>query len=324
MHKTLFLGIDIGGTKIAAGLVDAKGTIMGRDKCPTPSQGKAQGILSCITKLIKNLCAENDIPLRDIAGIGIGVPGIVDGETGKILITPNIQLSGRNIGQKLKNKLKIPVVTGNDVNLGTLGEKWVGAGRNVNNLIGIFPGTGVGGGIIINGKLYDWGAASAELGHMIIDINGPTCTCGNKGCLEAIVGRWAIERDIRKAIDKGEKSIITKMSGKKRAIIKSKILKKALKKKDHLVTGIMKRVAKTLGLACVSLRHVLNPDLIILGGGIMEACGEFILPRVEKVVRDDKFFKKAKIREIKIVESQLGDDAVIIGAACLIKQKLKK
>ncbi|MDD5584618.1 MAG: ROK family protein [Candidatus Omnitrophica bacterium] len=324
MQKTLFLGIDIGGTKIAAGLVDAKGNIMGRDKCPTPQGGQAKDILSSLVKLVRGILAENGLRIRDIAGVGVGIPGIVESETGNILLTPNIHLSGCNIAQKLKNKLRIPVAAGNDVNLGTLGEKWVGAGRNAHTLIGLFPGTGVGGGIIIGGKLYDWGAASGELGHMTMDINGPKCTCGNKGCLEAIVGRWAIERDIRKAIKKGEKTVITKISGKKFTVIKSKLLKKALKKKDPLVTGIMKRTAKTLGLACVSLRHILNPDVIILGGGIMEACGDFILPRVQKVVRNDAFFKKAKIRTIEIRESQLGDDAVVIGAACLIKQRLKK
>ncbi|MDD5194648.1 MAG: ROK family protein [Candidatus Omnitrophica bacterium] len=322
MKKNLFLGIDVGGTKIAAGIVDANGKIIAREKCPTPS-GHAKEVLSCLFKLIKKILRENN-KARGICGIGIGIPGIVDGQNGKILITPNIPLSGYSIAKILKSRFNLPVAAGNDVNLGVLGEKWMGSGKGAKNIVGIFPGTGVGGGIIINEKIYDWQAGAAELGHMIIEIDGPKCSCGNKGCLEAIVGRWAIERDIRKAVKKGKKTIIEKLAGKKLSMIKSKLLKKALKKKDPLVTGIMKRVAKALGVACINLRHILNPDVIILGGGVMEACGFFLLPKIKKFVEADKFFNKAKIRRLKIAESKLGDDAIIIGAACLIKQKLKK
>jgi glucokinase len=213
-------------------------------------------------------------------------------------------------------------VAGNDVNLGLLGEQWLGAARGVKNIIGLFPGTGIGGAIVSQGTLFlGREGAAAELGHMIMDLNGPPCSCGNRGCLEALASRWAIERDIRRAVKRGEKTILTEYT-EKLSPIKSKMLRKALGRKDPLVTHIIREAALTLGKACINLKHIFNPEMIVLGGGVIEACGDYMLPVIQKVSQNDPFFKSLK--PCKIVESSLEDDAVMLGAVALVKNSVLK
>jgi len=319
MKSKLFIGVDIGGTKILAGLISHSGQVLSRKKSSVPKKSSPQSILKTVSNLIKELLDKENCSIKSLGGIGLGVPGIVDPDKGKILVTPNTNLSGFALGPALKKKFKLKIALGNDVNLGVLGEKWLGAGKGVKNLVGIFPGTGVGGGIIINGQLLTGShGAAAELGHIVMELNGPLCTCGNRGCLEAMTGRWAIERDIRQAVKNGQKTIVTKLVDGKLAVIKSKTLREALDKEDPIVTEIMTRVSQTLGLACISIRHLFDPEMIIFGGGIIEACGNFLLPIIRKVTGKDPLF--SKIPKCKIVESQLGDDAVILGAVALVKK----
>ncbi len=318
MLKKCFIGIDVGGTKISAALVTDKGGILAREKCPTPKNGGHRKILNTLSLLMEDLLQQKNLKRKNILGIGIGIPGIVNPENGRILITPNANLSGFALGKELRKKMKTRVVIGNDVNLGILGEQWLGAGKGKNNILGIFPGTGIGGGIILNGKLL-LGAqgAAAEIGHMTIDLKGPLCHCGNRGCLEAYCGRWAIERDIRSAIHRGRKSIITKLIKGNLKTIKSGTLKEALKKKDNLVTHIMKEKSEILGLGCVSLRHAFDPEIIVLGGGLIEACGNFILPIVKRMIKKDPFF--SRLGPCAVVPSKLEDNAVILGAVAAVK-----
>lgn len=321
MANTLFLGIDVGGTKISAALINRAGKIYARNKITTPARATNKEIIALLSRLILETLAKAAIKTKKLKGIGIGIPGIVDSKTGAIITTPNLKLSGTALAHALKIKFKCPVVLGNDVNLGVLGEKWMGAASTAENIVGIFPGTGIGGGVIINGKLLTGThGAGAELGHIIMDITGPQCTCGNKGCLEALTGRWAIERDIRTALSQGEKSVISSHLQGPGHKIKSSALREALQKKDPLVTAIMKRVSEILALACISLRHTFDPQLIVFGGGLIEACGDFLLPRIQKAVKADPFF--AGLENFSIVESLLGDDAVVLGAGALIQQHL--
>ncbi len=318
MKQKLFIGIDVGGTKIVAAVISPAGKILTRAKAATPPKAKPPAIFSLIIQLIEQILREGQFSRKDLGGIGIGIPGIVDSHS-HILATPNINLAGFALCTKINKKFHVKVVAGNDVNLGLLGEQWLGAGKRIKNIVGIFPGTGVGGAIIVDEKLLigPQGAA-AELGHVIITLDGPVCSCGNHGCLEALTGRWAIERDIRLGIKQGQKTLITKLTDGKLTSIKSKFLKAALKAKDPLTVGIMKKVGHNLGLACINMRHIFNPELIILGGGVIEACGGFLLPIINKTFHADPFF--AKIDRCKIAVSVLGDDAVILGAVALVKE----
>ncbi|MDZ4243232.1 MAG: ROK family protein [Candidatus Omnitrophota bacterium] len=323
MTDNVFIGIDVGGTKIAAALVNENGKVLARGKKPTPKNAAGKGVLSVIKKMLNALARDAGVPLSDARGIGIGIPGLVGPNNQDILATPNIRLAGFPLWKNLRKIFNGPIAINNDVNVGLLGEQWLGAARDAKDVLGLFPGTGVGGGIIINGKLVTGtrGAAS-EFGHMIMALNGPPCSCGNRGCLEALASRWSIERDIRAAVRKGRKTVITDLTGGDLSAIKSRVLKQALKAKDPLARDVVSKAADALGAACVSLNHIFNPEMIVLGGGVIEACGNFILPRVRKAVDADPFFSK-DINRCRVVESQLGDDAVILGAVALIRQELK-
>ncbi len=313
--KRYFIGIDIGGTKVYGGLVTPAGEIVTVHKLPTPSGAGVKEIVALIIKIVRALTLEADVPVKAVMGIGLAIPGIVDND-GRVIATPNLKLGNVDLKKILQKRLKCSISVGNDVNLGVLGERWLGAGRKADNIVGIFPGTGVGGGIIVKNEFMTGSqGAAAELGHMIIDPKGPKCSCGNSGCLEAHAGRWAIERDLRSAIKRGERSVITKLAGKDLAQVKSSSLSKALKAKDLLVVKVMTRAADSLGKACVSLNHIFNPDLFLFGGGVVEACGDFILPRVEKILRADPFFKR--LSTPKVVTAKLGDDAVMLGAVAM-------
>jgi glucokinase len=312
-----YIGIDIGGTKIAGAVVSASGKILCRTKTATPKKVKAQDIYACLTDTIDDLINESRLKRTQIKGIGVGVPGIVDTCHHHILAAPNIALTGFPLSTSLKRKFHMPVFMANDVNAGLLGEAWLGAAKGLSHVVGIFPGTGVGGAVISDGKLLlgSQGAAT-ELGHMIVQITGPLCHCGNHGCLEAMTSRWAIERDIRLGVKSGRKTVVTQLNNGQLNMIKSRILKEALMKNDPLVKSVLAKMATTLGQAAISLNHTFNPQAIIFGGGVIKACGDFILPIVTKEVKADPFFKK--FNACRILPSLLGDDAVILGAARLV------
>lgn len=317
----VYVGVDIGGTKVAAGLVDQAGKLFAVKKSPTPKGGSGQRIFRLTKELIQELLKDQKINRARIRGIGLGVPGIVRPDHRDILITPNVGLSGYPLAAQLEKSFKTRVVLGNDVNLGTLGEKWFGAGKGVENIIGLFPGTGVGGAIIIGGQLITGSqGAAGEIGHMVLDAHSPYKSAGLYGTVEALASRRAIERAIKEAVAKKVPTIITKLQGGTLAPVKSGVIAEALRRKDPLTMRIINEVCRVLGQACVSLRHILNPDMIILGGGVMEACGDYMLPRIRKISAADPFFKG--IDDCRIERSFLGDDAVILGAVVLLKQVL--
>ena len=317
----VYVGIDIGGTKVAVGLVGQTGKLFAVRKSPTPEGGSGPRIFRLVKGLIQELLKDQKINRARIRGIGLGVPGIVRPDHRDILITPNVGLSGYPLAAQLEKSFKTRVVLGNDVNLGTLGEKWFGVGKGVENIIGLFPGTGVGGAIIIDGKLITGSqGAAGEIGHMVLDMHSPRKSAGLYGTVEALASRRAIERAIKEAVAKKVPTIITKLQGGKLVAVKSGVLAEALWRKDPLTMRIVNEVCRVLGQACVSLRHILNPDMIILGGGVMEACGDYMLPRIRKISAADPFFRG--IDDCRVERSFLGDDAVILGAVVLLKQVL--
>ena len=321
LKNKVYVGVDIGGTKIAVGLVDQTGRLFVVKKSPTPEGGSGMRILQLTKELIRDLLQEEKINSRQIRGIGLGVPGIVRPNHRDILITPNVGLSRYPLTALLERSFRTKVVLGNDVNLGVLGEKWFGAGKGVHNIVGVFPGTGVGGAIIINGQLITGAqGAAGELGHMIMDMHSPHKSAGLYGTLEALASRRAIERGIKEAMARKVPTVITKIQKGKLDTIKSRVIAEALHRKDPLTMRVMNEVCQVLGQACVSLRHVLNPEMIIFGGGVIEACGDYMLPRIRAVSAADPFFKG--IDDCRIERSFLGDEAVILGAVVLLKQIL--
>ena len=313
-----FLGLDIGGTKIAGALVTNQGKILRRVKIATPPGGGSARLLVAVEETVRALLPEG-AKTPTIAGIGIGVPGLVGPDRGTILHAPNLRVKNCRLAAPLARRHRVPVVADNDVNLGVLGEQWLGAARGAQNVVGLFPGTGVGGGIIIRGELYSGHhGGGGELGHLTLVADGPPCTCGNRGCLEAFASRWAIEKKLRLALSQGKRSVLRQLLEGHRGPIKSGMIRKALKRKDPLVTRVMKEAGRALGQACASLRHVLDPELIIFGGGLIDACGDFLLPIIRQTAANDPYF--ASLPPCPIVPSRLGDDAVLLGAVALVRR----
>lgn len=318
MAKDFYIGVDVGGTKIAAAVVTSTGKILGREKGPTPRGRRASAVLAAIVEVVEDAMRDADVKPRKLIAIGIGVPGIVDAKGGRVVAAPNIPIAGAPIAATLRRNFRAHVTLGNDVNLGVLGERWLGAGRGVDDLVGIFPGTGVGGGVVCGGRLLTGAhGAAAELGHIVLNPGGPLCGCGARGCMEAYSSRTAIERDLREGARLGRATQVAELNGGRLNVIKSRVLAEALRLGDPLVTDVMRAAAQRLGDGCVTARHCFDPKLIVLGGGLVEACGDFILPIVRERLAADPLFRR--VGACPVVPAKLGDNATILGAVALAR-----
>jgi glucokinase len=305
-----FIGVDMGGTKILAVLANAAGEVQGSYKEPTLQDGTP--LADQVSAAIDGVLGQAGLAPADLGGIGLAVPGVVDSQTGLFVTAPNLEIDDHDLVGALRKRYPVPVVIGNDVNLGTYAEAMLGAGRGAGTSVGIFVGTGIGGGVVIDGVLRTGPEDLAgEIGHMVLLVDGPTCGCGNRGCWEALASRTAIERDIRQALADGRQSVISKLADPDQ--IRSRAIAKALKAADEVVTEIMTREAHYLAAGVLTLRHLLDPDVIIFGGGIFEACADFLLPLIEAEVRADQLTGSRD--SLRLVTSALGDDAVALGAA---------
>jgi len=315
------VGVDLGGTKTLAAVVGPTGEVLCRVKTKTPVQDGPSGVLGAVATCVEDAIAKSKINRSLIGGVGIGVPGPLDPETGVVKVAPN--LGWENIPAKtlLEKHLKLPVFAENDVNAGTVGEHRLGAGIGVKDLIGIFVGTGIGGGLIFGGRLYHgFGKVAGEIGHMIIQVNGPRCGCGNRGCFEAVASRTAIVRDLTKAVDKGRKTMLTKMvEDKDLQKVGSSALAEAYKAGDKLTVKTLRKAMRYCGIAVASLLNLLNPEMVVLGGGVVEALGAEYINRVKKIAKKRTF--EVTFKGVRIVQAQLGDDAVLLGAACLARDR---
>ncbi len=315
-----YLGIDVGGTKIQASLTEESGKILGRHRSPTPREGGPDEVVAAIDEAIEAVMGDHDLPLEGLSGIGIAVPGVVDPDKGLVVVTPNMNLTGVEIGPHLEDRFRVPVAVGNDCDLGTLGEAWLGSARDAQSAVGILVGTGIGSGIVTRGKLWRGAReAAAEIGHIVMEIGGPQCGCGNFGCFEALAGRAAIERDLAQAIEKGRKSVLTNLRDGDLRVIKSGALGDALEAGDELVTDVLRHAAEVIGHACLTVRHLLDPEVIVLGGGVMEACSDFMLPIIQEVVDSDRLAGARPAGPLRL--SSLGDNAVVLGALALARRQ---
>ena len=314
----LYFGVDVGGTKILAVLAGANGHVMARHRCPTPRGQGAEATVQAVGEAMAQCLTDSGAPGSSVRAAGVAVPGVPDPHADRIVFAPNIDLMGVPVAGPLSKRFGVPVVLGNDVNLGTLGELWQGSARGAASVVGLFPGTGLGGGIILDGHvLTGHHGAAAEIGHMLMDPSGPVCGCGRRGCLEAFASRTAIERDIRAAVQAGRKTLLTEMAGDL-SVIKSGMLRRALDAGDKLVCEVMAAAAEMLGRACMDMRRLVDPEMIVLGGGVVEACETFLMPIIERVLADDPL--NAAGPGPQVVVAGAGDDAVVLGAVALARQ----
>jgi glucokinase len=316
------LGIDLGGTKILAALVDPEGQIIGEAKVKTKAEKGPEAVIERIAETAREAVKQAGVGWASVQGVGIGVPGPMNPETGVIYRPPN--LPGWDevaLGPQLSEALGVPVCLENDVNLGTLGEYTFGAGRGTRDMVGVFVGTGIGGGLILDGKLRSgFRHAAAEVGHMIVLADGPVCGCGKRGCLESVASRTAIDRDLRLGIAAGRKSLIGELI-KDDTPPTSGALAEAWNKGDPLVTEVMSRAQWYLGLHTASIVNMIDPEMIVFGGGVVEAMGKELLVPIRVTARQ-YFIQQAGAEKVQIVLAKLGDYAGVLGAAVLARQRI--
>ncbi len=317
-----FVGVDMGGTKILAGVFDAQLNCLSRMKLSTKPERGTGEVIERVARCVKDAVDECDLSLKQVRGIGIGAPGAVDTQEGRVIFAPNLDWKDVPLKKALEKELDVPVFVENDCKLHTLGVFEAELKAKPRYLIGIFLGTGIGAGLILEGKPYTgFNGTAGEIGHMVIDVNGPECGCGNRGCFEAFASRRAIFRTIQGAVKKGQETVLTEMLGKDLADLRSGDLRKAIRRGDRFVEKVIEQAAEYTGIAVGNLINLFNPQVIVLGGGIIEQLENEMLPIIERVAKKHALPGTAK--GIEIMATRLGDDAGITGGAVLASRATK-
>jgi len=321
--NSYILGIDLGGTKVMAAVFDGDHKIISRARAKTQAWRDDEDVFHTIAATARRALTSAGIEAVDLRAIGIGAPGPLDPDTGYIIESSNMQFRNFPLGPRLTEAFGCPAAVDNDVNAGTYGEFKHGAAQRARNVLGMFVGTGIGGGLIINGALYHGFSKNAgEIGHIIIDTGGPRCGCGNRGCLEALASRTAITRDIRRQIKRGVKTSVKPLLKRETDMLSGGDLKKAYRAGDKLVMKVMHRAAKMIGIGIGSLVNVLAPEVVVLGGGVIEAMGDDFLARIDLSTRE--IAVEFATKDLQLVRAALGDDAGVIGAAMLARERLAR
>ncbi|MBP9900561.1 MAG: ROK family protein [Verrucomicrobiota bacterium] len=318
--KDYFVGVDLGGTKILAGVFNAKLELKGTTKLSTKADRGVDEVIERIARCVKEAVDECDLNLAQVRGIGIGAPGAVDTDAGRVIFAPNLP-GWKDVPLKkaLEKLLDVPVFLGNDCNVCTLGVFDQEYKAKPRDLIGIFIGTGIGGGLILNGDLYHGHNLTAgEIGHMVIEVNGPKCGCGNRGCFEALASRTAIFREIQAGVKEGQETMLTDMLGKDLSDMRSGDLRKAIRRGDKLATKVVEAAAEFAGIGVANLINILNPEIVVVGGGVIEALADEMMPTLIKAAKEHVM--PGTMSGIDIKASKLGDNAGITGAAVLARR----
>lgn len=308
------IGVDLGGTNITIALVDLKGKIKNKVKISTQADKEADFIIKTIIENIRVLI--RDVRFSQLIGIGIGAAGQIDHARGVIQFSPNLHWRNVPIVKEVKKEFNLPVYIDNDANVACYGEFLFGAGRGAQNILCVTLGTGVGGGIIINSKIYRGaGGVAGEIGHITVESKGRKCNCGNRGCMEAYVGAPHIRERCIEKIKSGRKSIVTRIVEGSLSKITPKVLEEAAFYKDKLSQEIWQETGMYLGVGLASLINIFNPEKIIIGGGIANA-GALILGPMLKTMKERAL--AVSLQDVKIVRAKLGEEAGVIGAAMLV------
>lgn len=318
--KKYSVGIDLGGTKILIALINKEtGEVIGSVKKKTKKDKGPKNIIRKMIEGIQDLLDETEFTRDEISSIGIGAAGQVDRENGILIGAPNLDCYDLNIKELIYSHFDIPVFLGNDVEIATIGEMKFGAAKGCDDFVCVFVGTGVGSAVVKNGKIIHGATGTAgEIGHIIVDLNGRPCACGAHGCLEAYASRSAIERRIEGALKKGRHSVILDYleSGKS---ITSSMIQKSIEKDDELVKACVDEASEYLSGGLASIVNFINPKLIVLGGGLIEAVDYFYKNTIKKARAKSLPVPASKI-EFK--KAALGDFSGVIGAAFLEDGKL--
>ncbi len=314
-------GIDLGGTKIQAVVVDGRNKVLGEARGPTPTSGGPKDVADAMAELLLASAAAAGIDTKKLRGVGIGSPGAADDATGTVSSAKNLPgwAGSYPLAPRLKEALGTEVRLGNDVQVAVDGEFSLGAGREFDSLLGVWWGTGVGGGIILNGKPWLGRGAAGEIGHIVVKRGGRRCPCGRKGCMEAYAGRAAMENRARKLVDKGEKTKLFEiMEERGRDRLTSGIWARALDHGDEMTEELLDEAVKAIGTGVASALNVLDVEAVVIGGGLGDRFGERFGKDIEKQMMKS-LFTSANPPAFRL--AALGDLGGAIGASLLVKRK---
>lgn len=310
------IGVDLGGTNIVAGVVDEHNNIVSKESLPTSLPKPADEIMLGIKKAIDKALEKAGISLDDIVSIGIGTPGTVDKKYGVIEYANNLGFDNYPMKNMLSNHFDKPIYLENDANCAAFGEAKAGAGVGVNNFVAVTLGTGVGSGIVLNGKILEGiNGAAGEMGHMVISANGEPCTCGRRGCWETYSSATGLIRMTKEAMDKNKNSLMWELSDGDKRNVNGRTSFDAMRKGDKAATMVVDEYIKYLAIGITNLVNIFQPDIICLGGGVANE-GENLLKPLRDLVEKEHYSIHCE-NQTKICKAKLGNDAGIIGAALL-------
>jgi glucokinase len=314
-------GIDLGGTKIQAVVVDDSGKVRGDARRPTPTAGGPPDVAAALAEALREAAEGAGTSADALEGVGVGSPGEIDAEAGTVAQARNLPnwLAPFPLAARLGEELGVTVAVGNDVNVATAAEFELGAGRPYTSLLGVFWGTGVGGGIVLDGKPWEGRGSAAEIGHVVVKIGGARCGCGRRGCMEAYAGRAMMEARARKAHDDGQKTDLFKiMRERGRDRLTSGVWSRALDRGDHLSHELLDRAVEALGAGVASVCNVLDVEAVIIGGGLGTRLGGPYVQRIRDAMLPHLF---ADDRPPAVHLAALGDLGGAVGAALLVGQR---
>ena len=310
-----YLGVDLGGTNIKAGITDETGKILLKSSVRTDFEGDSQRIADQMVELCRNLVREANLSMEHVEAVGVGIPGTVDEKTGTVIYCNNLNMDGAPIGAMMSEKLQKPVRLANDASCAALGEFICGSGKEHNSIILVTLGTGVGGGIILDGKLWEGlEGAGAEIGHMVVHIGGAECTCGRKGCFEAYSSATALVNQTKAAMAANPESLLHAIVAKTGRVT-AKTAFDAMRKGDQVAKDVVENYLHYLSEGVANLINIFAPEAIILGGGVCNEGDALLIPLKEQVIA--KCYGGDLIHHAEISIASLGNDAGLIGAAML-------
>jgi glucokinase len=320
--EAVFIGVDLGGTNIEAAAV-RNGEVLAREKKKTRPEKGADSVIDRIEETVRGVMERMGATPPDFAGLCIGAPGAVDPATGTVRTAPNLDWKDVPLGEQLRERLGLPVFVDNDVNVGLLGEYVYGAGRGALHMVGIWVGTGIGGGLIVNGQLVSgWRGAAGEIGHMVVQPHGRRCGCGRRGCVEAYASKTAMMAMIQEAMEGGRKSVVPDIMAKKeKRRLTSSVVEAALEAEDEPMMEAVETAQFYLGLLTANLVNVLDPQVVAFGGGLVERLGQSFVEPVARTARA-YYLQQQNAERLRIVPSALGDDAGPVGAALIASRRL--
>ena len=321
MADKYIICLDVGGTKVLGAIFNEKREIVYRLKKKSKEKGdSSQNVEKVIVSVVEEMLKESGIDKKQVKAISSCAPGVIDQAKGIVLFTPNLPWRNYDIKKSMEDKFGIPFFIGNDVNLGVLGEWKYGVARGYKNVVGFFLGTGMGGGLILDGKLFTGHKfKAAEYGHMILDPEGPLCNCGQRGCLEAFSSKQGMSSYIRQQVSRGRESMMA--DDVTDGVFRSKSLKKALAANDPVAVEAVDRACHYLAVATGNMINTISPDIVVYGGGVFEAVGDLLLKKVLAEV--DRYCMPSIRPTVEIKNASLGDDSVIYGALALVEDALK-